>query len=143
MITSKIAGTLRTWYSDVGDFVEPDEIVAEMETASGSKVAIAAPAAGRIAEIHVLAGDTVVAGTVLAQIDEAPLLYDLLDGGQKPKRKQPSKPAAMPSRRQFLFILSLLIMFVLGGGAALLLFIVPAPFPAVSPASFVTPRKPF
>ena len=51
MITASITGRLRTWYGDVGDFVDSDEIIAEIETADGTQVQVVAPAAGRITEI--------------------------------------------------------------------------------------------
>lgn len=136
MITARIAGTVRTWYGDVGDFVDSDDIIAEIETADGTRVEISAPAAGRITEIHALAGEAVERGAVLAHIEEAsPLLYELLDGGQKPKRKLRRKAAATPPRRYFVLILALILLLALGGMAATFLLVTPVRIVTTTPAA--------
>jgi pyruvate dehydrogenase E2 component (dihydrolipoamide acetyltransferase) len=60
-------GTISAWRKKVGDRVEADEILLDVET---DKVAmeIPAPGAGTIAEIRVETGETVDVGTVLAVI---------------------------------------------------------------------------
>jgi len=60
--------TLGRWYKQVGDDVVLDEPVAEMET---DKVTdeIYSQTVGRIVEILVLEGATVVAGEVLARVE--------------------------------------------------------------------------
>ena len=115
MLRASIAGTLRMWYGDVGDLVDSDEIIAEIETTDGTQVQVVAPVAGRITQIHTLVGEPVARGAVLAHIDEAQSLHALLDGSQKPKRKA----AAAPMRRQRQLVLTLLVGLVLIAGLAI------------------------
>lgn len=60
-------GTIAAWHKQVGDKVELDELLLDVET---DKVAteIPAPAAGILSAIHVAEGETVHVGTVLAVI---------------------------------------------------------------------------
>lgn len=127
MIQARIGGTLRVWYGDVGDFVEADDIIAEIETGDGTRVEIAASAAGRITEIHALAGEAIEAGALLAHIDEAPqLLYELLDSGDKPKRKHRRKAVAGPQRRYFLLGVGGVLLVLLGSMVFAFLLVTPA-----------------
>ncbi|HEY5622400.1 MAG TPA: dihydrolipoamide acetyltransferase family protein [Gammaproteobacteria bacterium] len=62
-------GTVAVWRMRVGDRVEVDEILADVETDKAA-VEIPAGAAGVLSKILVLDGDTVDVGTVLAIIDD-------------------------------------------------------------------------
>jgi 2-oxoglutarate dehydrogenase E2 component (dihydrolipoamide succinyltransferase) len=62
-------GTVAVWRKRVGDRVELDEILADIETDKAA-VEIPAGAAGVLTEILVLDGETVDVGTVLAIIDD-------------------------------------------------------------------------
>ena len=61
-------GTVSVWHKQVGDRVEPDEILAEIET---DKVSMEIPSPGRgiLKEIRVQAGATVPVGAVLAVVE--------------------------------------------------------------------------
>src|SRR6476659_6057227 len=61
-------GTILEWHKRPGDWVEADETVCDVTT-DKVDVEIPAPAAGRLAEIHVEPGETVAVGTVLATLD--------------------------------------------------------------------------
>jgi 2-oxoglutarate dehydrogenase E2 component (dihydrolipoamide succinyltransferase) len=61
-------GTVAAWHKQVGDRVEADEILLDVETDKVS-MEIPAPRAGTLAKILVEAGQTVDVGTVLAVID--------------------------------------------------------------------------
>ena len=63
------AGTVAVWRKRVGDRVELDEILADVETDKAA-VEIPAGAAGVLSKILVLDGETVDVGTVLAIIDD-------------------------------------------------------------------------
>ncbi len=57
------------WRKNVGDFVERDEIVAEIETDKAS-MELPAPSAGRIEKINKKVGETAGVGEVIAVIDD-------------------------------------------------------------------------
>jgi pyruvate/2-oxoglutarate dehydrogenase complex dihydrolipoamide acyltransferase (E2) component len=59
---------LVTWFKKVGDQVEEDEPVAEMET-DKANAEICSQVAGRIAELLVEEGAEVVAGQVIARVE--------------------------------------------------------------------------
>lgn len=61
-------GTVAVWHKQVGDTVEKDEILLDVETDKAA-TEVPAPVAGKIAEIRVEAGRTVDVGTVLAVIE--------------------------------------------------------------------------
>jgi pyruvate dehydrogenase E2 component (dihydrolipoamide acetyltransferase) len=65
-----VEGTVATWHKQIGDRVEKDEILLDVETDKVS-MEIPAPGPGRIASILVQAGETVDVGTVLAVIEAA------------------------------------------------------------------------
>ncbi|MCA9244958.1 MAG: hypothetical protein KDA32_13450, partial [Phycisphaerales bacterium] len=58
------------WRKNVGDFVERDEIVAEIETDKAS-MELPAPSAGRIQKITKKVGETASVGEVIALIDDS------------------------------------------------------------------------
>jgi pyruvate dehydrogenase E2 component (dihydrolipoamide acetyltransferase) len=62
-------GTVTMWTRSVGDVVNEDDVLAEVETAKTVEEVIA-PCGGRIIEIRVEVGETVPVGSVLAQIEE-------------------------------------------------------------------------
>ena len=64
-------GTLTTWLLEVGDWVDEDDEMAEVETSKAVEMVIA-PCTGKVTEIQVEAGATVPVGTVLAVIEEMP-----------------------------------------------------------------------
>ena len=61
-------GTITTWLKAVGDKVEEDEALAEVE-AEKVEETLESPAAGTIAEIVVPEGETVEVRTVVARIE--------------------------------------------------------------------------
>src|SRR5690606_32098583 len=63
-------GTVSNWHKQVGDRVEADEILLDVETDKVS-MEIPAPGTGTLAKILVNAGDTVAVGTVLAVVEVA------------------------------------------------------------------------
>src|SRR5690606_6261469 len=63
-------GTVSTWHKQVGDRVEADEILLDVETDKVS-MEIPAPSTGTLAQILVEAGETVAVGTVLAVVEVA------------------------------------------------------------------------
>ena len=63
-------GTVVAWRKAVGDHVDKDEILAEIET-DKSTLEVASPVAGTIAEILVAQGVTKPVGALLARITVA------------------------------------------------------------------------
>ena len=63
-------GTITTWLKGVGDQVSEDEALAEVE-AEKVEETLEAPATGVIAEIVVVAGETVEVRSVVAYIETA------------------------------------------------------------------------
>jgi len=61
-------GTITEWLKQVGDRVEEDEALAEVESEKVEET-LESPAAGTLAEIVVQAGDTVEVRTVVAIIE--------------------------------------------------------------------------
>lgn len=64
-------GTLTKWLLEVGDWVDEDDEMAEVETSKAVELIIA-PCTGKVTEIRVDAGATIPVGTVLAVIEEIP-----------------------------------------------------------------------
>jgi pyruvate dehydrogenase E2 component (dihydrolipoyllysine-residue acetyltransferase) len=91
-------GTVSTWHKRVGDRIQADEILLDVETDKVS-MEIPAPSAGRVKEICVQEGETVNVGTVLAVIeteqDAARAEGAAAPSAQAPARNAP-KPAAAP-----------------------------------------------
>jgi len=63
-------GELLAWHVDVGDRVEADDVLAEVETDKAA-VEVPSPVAGTIAERHAEVGDVVETGSVLVTIEES------------------------------------------------------------------------
>jgi len=63
-------GTVSNWHKQVGDRVEADEILLDVETDKVS-MEIPSPGTGTLAKILVQAGETVAVGTVLAVVEVA------------------------------------------------------------------------
>jgi len=61
--------TIVNWLKAVGDRVEKDEIIVEVETAK-SVVEVEAPVAGTLTQIHFQVDDVVEVGTEIATIEE-------------------------------------------------------------------------
>ncbi|BDA86804.1 dihydrolipoyllysine-residue succinyltransferase component of 2-oxoglutarate dehydrogenase complex [Aureimonas sp. SA4125] len=80
--------TVGQWYKKVGDRVELDETIAELETDKVT-VEVPAPAAGILEEILVRDGETVAAGSLLGSIGEG--------GTASAGAAAPAKPAAAPA----------------------------------------------
>ncbi|SOH92629.1 2-oxoglutarate dehydrogenase E2 component [Monaibacterium marinum] len=81
--------TVATWYKKVGDSVEADEMIAELETDKVS-VEVPAPQAGTITAIHIAEGDTVAAGGILAAMSSG-------GAAAAPAAAAPAAPAAAPA----------------------------------------------
>jgi pyruvate dehydrogenase E2 component (dihydrolipoamide acetyltransferase) len=64
-------GEILTWYVSVGDLVAVNQTIVEVETAKAA-VELPSPYAGRVAALHVAAGQTVDVGTTLITIDTDP-----------------------------------------------------------------------
>lgn len=62
--------TLVQWFVNVGDQVEIDMDIAELDDGT-EKILLPSPLDGVITDIHFLTGDTVVVGDVLAIVDES------------------------------------------------------------------------
>lgn len=64
-------GTVVKWLFPVGDLVQKDQPLLEVETEKVT-LEIPSPATGRLTEVLVKQGATVPVGTLLARIDSAP-----------------------------------------------------------------------
>src|SRR5207342_2915338 len=73
-------GEILTWYVSVGDTVVVNQTIVEVETAKAA-VELPSPYAGRVAALHVQAGETVDVGTPIITIDTDP---DAGDDGAAP-----------------------------------------------------------
>ena len=62
-------GTISTWYKNVGDTVERDELLVDIET-DKVVIEVIAPADGTITQIFKAAGDTIVSNELIANIEE-------------------------------------------------------------------------
>ena len=84
--------TVAVWHKQVGDYVELDENLVDLETAK-VMLEVVAPHAGAIVEIKKVTGDVVGSGEVLAMIDneaKAPVV-------DEPKAESPAaEPEAAP-----------------------------------------------
>ncbi|MFV0539291.1 MAG: biotin/lipoyl-containing protein, partial [Dysgonomonas sp.] len=65
---SSTEGTIISWSVKVGDTINEDDILFEVNTAKVS-AEIPSPVSGKILEIHFKEGDTVSVGTVVAVVD--------------------------------------------------------------------------
>src|SRR5690606_32472147 len=90
-------GTVSNWHKQVGDRVEADEILLDVETDKVS-MEIPSPGAGTLAKILVQAGETVAVGTVLAVVQvegEAAAAGDT--GAQAGAAAAPAAASAAPA----------------------------------------------
>src|SRR5260370_625272 len=85
-------GTITKWFKQVGDKVDPDEVLFEVSTDKVDSE-VPSPAGGFIAEILVPEGETVDVGTKLAVISDSPPA-----GGSAPAQEPAAAPATAPSR---------------------------------------------
>ena len=107
-----IDGKLRQWYADVGDIVEADEPLVEIET-HAVDVDLLAPIAGRITEMMVLPGDAVTKGMVLARIEPVQQSIGALIDEQARKstrKKQPELARRSPSRQLIFLMLAGMVL---------------------------------
>ncbi|MBB4211987.1 2-oxoglutarate dehydrogenase E2 component [Rhodothalassium salexigens DSM 2132] len=83
--------TVGTWHKQVGDPVEADEVVAELET---DKVAmeVTAPVAGTISELVAAEGDTVEVGALIARVEAG-------DGKAAQGQAQTKAPSPAPAAK--------------------------------------------
>lgn len=62
--------TVASWAKQEGDFVQQDELIAELET-DKVNLEVVAPSAGRLTKIAAGEGDTVTVGQLMGEIDES------------------------------------------------------------------------
>ena len=93
--------TLVAWHKSVGDSVARDENLVDLET---DKVVleVPAPASGTLAKIVVDDGATVVAGDVLAILEEGEVASEQApsDDGEKEEKKKADKAAPKPAEKK-------------------------------------------
>ncbi|NNC64154.1 MAG: 2-oxo acid dehydrogenase subunit E2 [Gammaproteobacteria bacterium] len=92
-------GTVSVWHKQVGDSVEKNDILLDVETDKAA-VEVPAPEAGVVSEIRVEAGQTVDVGAVLAVIavpGEADVAAEVSSAVESEIPKDPSGPAPVPS----------------------------------------------
>ena len=82
--------TVATWFKKLGDAVAADELLCELETDKVT-VEVAAPVAGKLAEIVAKEGDTVGVDALLASIAEEGI------AGPEPVEPKASAEAAAPA----------------------------------------------
>ena len=91
-------GTIVSWSVKVGDMIQEDDVLFEVNTAKVS-AEIPSPVAGKVVEILYKEGDTVAVGTVVAIID--------LDGeessGTEPASEGAQMKELMPVRLPLMF----------------------------------------
>src|SRR5438309_1061823 len=75
-----------------GDTVAKDQGILEIETGKAT-MQVPSSAPGKIAKIHVKAGQTISPGTTLVTLEGA-------EAGEKPAAKKPAAPAAQPKKEQ-------------------------------------------
>lgn len=88
---SVVEATVAKWLKAVGDPVEVDDALVELETEKVT-VEVNAKSAGVLADISVAEGEDVAVGAVLGHVDEAA-------GGKTAKAGAKAKPAAAPARK--------------------------------------------
>ena len=79
--------TVASWFKKVGDTVQADEMIAELETDKVS-VEVPAPQAGTIAKLLIAEGETVQAGGVIAQLSAEGAAVDA--AAEAPKADAPT-----------------------------------------------------
>jgi len=82
-------GSLATWHKQVGDSVNRDELIVDIET---DKVVleVVAPASGTITEILKAEGDTVVSNEVIARIEEGAVATAPAAASAEPEAPEPT-----------------------------------------------------
>src|SRR5690606_32140678 len=85
--------TVAKWMKSVGDKIEVDEPLCELETDKVT-LEVYAPAAGTLAEILVEADQTVEVGAVLGRIDETGAAAAKSEAAPQPEPEAPAPPAA-------------------------------------------------
>ena len=81
-------GEITKWYKQVGDYVDRDEVLADLETEKTS-MEIGTPAAGVLTEILKQEGDTVESEDVLARIDETAEKPDTVEVTEPEEEPEP------------------------------------------------------
>jgi 2-oxoglutarate dehydrogenase E2 component (dihydrolipoamide succinyltransferase) len=84
--------TIAKWYKNVGDYVNADEMLVELETEKVT-LEVNAPAAGILKEQKVAQGDTVSVGTVIGSIDKSAAKPAGASAAPAPKAAQAAAPA--------------------------------------------------
>ena len=95
-------GSLATWHKQVGDSVNRDDLIVDIET---DKVVleVVAPASGTISEILKVEGDTVVSNEVIARIEEgaaAPAPAQTSSAKPEPAEPTPSGGLINPAAKK-------------------------------------------
>ena len=85
-------GTVANWHKQVGDRVEADEIILDVETDKVS-MEIPSPGTGTLAKILVQAGETVAVGTVLAVVEVAGEAASAGGGSERTATAAKAEPA--------------------------------------------------
>ena len=82
-------GSLATWHKQVGDSVDRDELIVDIET---DKVVleVVAPASGTITEILKAEGDTVVSNEIIARIEEGAVASAPAAPAAEPETPEPT-----------------------------------------------------
>jgi 2-oxoglutarate dehydrogenase E2 component (dihydrolipoamide succinyltransferase) len=82
-------GSLATWHKQVGDSVNRDELIVDIET---DKVVleVVAPASGTITEILKAEGDTVVSNEIIARIEEGAVVSAPAAPAAEPETPEPT-----------------------------------------------------
>lgn len=86
--------TVATWVKNEGDFVQEDELIAELET-DKVNLEVTAPKAGKLIKIMTAAGATVTPGAVMAELDETATSGDESQADAQPtEEKREDAPTA-------------------------------------------------
>ena len=82
-------GSLATWHKQVGDSVDRDELIVDIET---DKVVleVVAPASGTISEILKAEGDTILSNEVIARIEEGAVAAAPAEASAEPEVPEPT-----------------------------------------------------
>ncbi|MYD42594.1 MAG: 2-oxoglutarate dehydrogenase complex dihydrolipoyllysine-residue succinyltransferase [Gammaproteobacteria bacterium] len=110
-------GELTKWYHDVGDFVERDELLADVETEK-TTIEIVAQANGVISNLHKQEGDLVESEEVLCEIDESATAPQSTSTTETPinSTDEPAEITASPAARKLATEHDLNIALVNGTG---------------------------
>lgn len=89
-------GTIVSWFVKVGDMIQEDDVLFEVNTAKVS-AEIPSPVAGKVVEILFKEGDTVAVGTVVAVIDLDAEGSDSPESSQEEPAKEQPTPEEQPA----------------------------------------------